>query len=89
MSSKLKSSTNPSSKTNLVEPTNVPEQNQEHLNYLTSQRTWLNVKETAVYIGVSQPTLRKMIKTGLIPVHSFERRQFFNRQEIDQALLKI
>lgn len=30
-----------------------------------------------------------MIKAGLITAHSYERRQFFNRQEIDQALLKI
>lgn len=89
MLNKLKSSTNLSAKTKLVEPINVPDHNQEQFNYLISQRAWLNVKETATYIGVSQPTLRKMIKSGLVPVHSFERRQFFNREEIDQALLKI
>lgn len=53
MLNKLKSSTNPSSKTKIVEPISVPDQIQEQHYYLTSQRAWLNTNETATYIGVS------------------------------------
>jgi excisionase family DNA binding protein len=54
----------------------------------TAIQIWFNSKQAAAYIGVSQPTFRKMVKTRIFIAHQYGSRQFFNRQELDTALLK-
>lgn len=54
---------------------------------VNTDKPWMNSKQVAEHIGVSQPTLRKLIREKIIPVHKINNRSFFNVIEVDNALL--
>ncbi|MHA5112434.1 hypothetical protein ATX60_01030 [Oenococcus oeni] len=68
----------------------APDNNQVHANYKASgslnNRNWLNSKEAANWLGVSQPTLRKMRRDKLFTAHQYGRRFLYSKSELDAAV---
>jgi excisionase family DNA binding protein len=47
---------------------------------------WLGVRAAAAYLGVSEGSIRQMIRRGTIPSHKVEGRRLLRRDELDAAL---
>ena len=49
-------------------------------------KRWLTVKETAVYLGVSETATRRRIERGRIPVKHQGRRVLVDRVALDRSI---
>ncbi|MFT8878348.1 MAG: helix-turn-helix domain-containing protein [Oenococcus sp.] len=47
---------------------------------------WLNTKQASNYLGISQPTLRKMRQDKLFTAHQYGRRFLYSKSELDAAI---
>lgn len=52
------------------------------------ERTWLNKKEVAAYIGVSERTVERMMEKRRIPYYRVSNYPQFDKQQIENWLEK-
>ncbi|MFT8812446.1 helix-turn-helix domain-containing protein [Oenococcus sp.] len=69
------------------------DKNQTQSNYKANEPltnyNWFNSKQASHYLGISQPTLRKMRKEKLFQVHQYGRRFLYSKSELDLAITKL
>lgn len=47
-------------------------------------KTWMNVREVASYLGISKETIYRRLETGSIPSHRLGKLYRFEKSEIDE-----
>ncbi|UKN02229.1 helix-turn-helix domain-containing protein [Paracrocinitomix mangrovi] len=50
------------------------------------KKTYLSIKETCVYLGISRSTLYRNVRLGLLPVIGLGGRTIFKREDLDKFL---
>ena len=55
------------------------------------KKTWLTVKETALYLGKSEKAVREKLSSGKIPYYKFgeTRDVYIAKEELDSMFIKV
>ena len=55
---------------------------------LVAEKTWYTVKEAAAYLGVSQPTIFRWMKSGILSSYKVGGSTRFSKEGLDAAVMK-